>query len=1156
MAMSTSSLSQSFRMATDVLERTIHPIRYFLQVSIEEYLYRQRKQRFSIIPFKDRVHKKQSLEEDGSSVEDFLEQIVVQQLREEEWSILRRVGMAFPPSVTPIMRTKGMFVGDGADHQQHRFLTVFTILLIAVMYAVINTTRRRQKKEKGINVGDDEIEGEYDSSLDWVPRAISIKSIDTPILLSSSSLSEDGRPQLVRVSSTDDSNHPSSQASSFHTKTSFKEARRTRRATGKDQDEDSSSLSNDSVNSELSQEDRASLPTFWDEEEEKTLVSRYDQFHSRALVRRMPRTLVKKGQCSNEDDERLVTKSRDITTAKSFQRPSRDRSNSFDTIDTNVDVDVNASPRHLVPAMSSTRTLSARRSLAFSRQITSPYDNSLTRRSSEMPLGNSRSSNLGVTMRNVASLLEQLMDSEDEYDGGCHLKNSDNDSTDDDLDIFEVVDGEQMVTTVRTRRKSSHLSRRLFLEAPAVPPDGGIIILPSDTNSAEILERRLSTRSSWRRSVQFENGDLIGTSPGTLVPADVPSAIVVIHESGRRVVSFSGSLASSSLLAIASAKRRSSRRLSIKQPQCQLQQLQLEGGGESTSSADAVTPRISSVAIEETAQRLQRWREKSINRNSISRRKKSCASIEESTAQAMTSLEQHLESCVARRRSLKEALDESVTNLDEADQFLFGEIFYSTPHQLMPFQRDYDELSSSSPQSWSSRKRASHSSQRKLSVLENQEINKEAGANSRGLFFEFGEDSSSHFDDVDESLREEDLLPTRTLLLEAAGYSNDGRHGRENERRDLILALPFFNSSTRSLDVNSHHRSSMVSVNTTTETFGMSYSLLGPEEMDDIAEEDHDQAVIDNIDLLESVEKKCVDPSHRRKLKNARLVVRVVLGPHRKDYKTSVACFEAIDIVSAFRRDLQLVVQELSKGEQIWSDVIAAWPMIWQTEDDDSGMAFPSMPDDKYVDAYEYSVLLLRQIYQILHPSSPPDIEPNIYPVLGIIPEAGLNDDDTLHLGTVGGGVATVSLPLKCLDSNRKKRTRLTPYRYDKNYPLSLQDALRVVRSILGPSLKRVSGKDCLRCLQAYGLLKIKYKELAQQLEEQRALVKDLHQELARLHGDLRILSRKPNGKELLYKLRSMISQDDMHTEQVPQDPTLVAVASQVDRISDLLLEA
>ena len=348
----------------------------------------------------------------------------------------------------------------------------------------------------------------------------------------------------------------------------------------------------------------------------------------------------------------------------------------------------------------------------------------------------------------------------------------------------------------------------------------------------------------------------------------------------------------------------------------------------------------------------------------------------------------------------------------------------------------------------------------------------------------------------------------------------------------------------------------MVSLNTTTETLGLSYSLLGPEEMDGIVEEDNEQPpVIDNIDILDSVEKKCTEPAHRRKLKNARLVVRVVLGPHRKDYKTSVACFEAIDMVSSFRRDVQLVVQELSKGERIWEDVIAAWPMIWQTDDDETGMAFPSMPDDKYVDAYEYSVLLLRQIYQFLHPDAQSDVEPNIYPVLGIVPEGGLDDDAMLHLGSVGGGVATVSFPLKCLDSNRKKRTRLTPYEDDKHYPLSLQDALRVVRSILGPVHKRVSGKDCLRCLQVYGLLKIKYKELSQQLEEQRALVQDLHQELTRLHQDLRTLSRKTNGTELIKKLRVMISQDDIPSKQ-EEDAALAAVAAQVDRISDLLLDS
>ena len=124
-----------------------------------------------------------------------------------------------------------------------------------------------------------------------------------------------------------------------------------------------------------------------------------------------------------------------------------------------------------------------------------------------------------------------------------------------------------------------------------------------------------------------------------------------------------------------------------------------------------------------------------------------------------------------------------------------------------------------------------------------------------------------------------------------------------------------------------------------------------------------------------------------------------------------------------------------------------------------------------------------------MYPELTPKFKPNTYAT----DFESLDDSDdgsegerTLFLGE------SVSMPLSTFDTDQSQRTRLTPYKHDRHYPLSLQDPLRVVRAILGPSHKRVSGQDCLQAIQVYGLWKIEFRRLSEDLDIQRTRIVEL----------------------------------------------------------------
>ena len=304
-----------------------------------------------------------------------------------------------------------------------------------------------------------------------------------------------------------------------------------------------------------------------------------------------------------------------------------------------------------------------------------------------------------------------------------------------------------------------------------------------------------------------------------------------------------------------------------------------------------------------------------------------------------------------------------------------------------------------------------------------------------------------------------------------------------------------------------------------------------------------DRPIISNMDLIIGgtttqsskkskptvVERMCIDKKHRQRLKNARLVLRVVLGSGRKDFKTSRACFEAIDQVVAFKNEMMMVVQEVARSSQVLEDVKQLWTQLLKRGNEP--LIFPMLPaEEQSWDAYETSLHLVQQIQQYIHPTANTKTSENTYTKIAdfSVSESLPQDEaDTTILGFVDG--LPVRLTIGGMDSRASTRSRLTPYKYDRHLPLSLQDALRVVRCILGPSHKRVSGSDCLRSIQMYALLQIQFKRVSKQLTVERMFFQQLNRDMKRLCESL----------------------DSASQDRSPE--AIRAVASQIQRMSKVL---
>jgi len=255
--------------------------------------------------------------------------------------------------------------------------------------------------------------------------------------------------------------------------------------------------------------------------------------------------------------------------------------------------------------------------------------------------------------------------------------------------------------------------------------------------------------------------------------------------------------------------------------------------------------------------------------------------------------------------------------------------------------------------------------------------------------------------------------------------------------------------------------------------------------------------IISNMDMLVKktvqmpyVERHCIDSSHRRRLKNCRLVLRVIL-PGRKDYKTSQACFEAIENVFTFKSGMMNRIKAVSRSQEVLQDLKVIWSAVLKRSN--YGLCFPVFPEEASSwDAHRALFHNLRQIQMFVHPTAKAEEISN---------EQSEEMTATENINTVLGSVdgLPVVLTVGGLDACASKRSRLTPYKYDRRLPLSLQDALRPVRGVLGPTHKRVSGKDCLRALKIYALLQIQNQRLGDQLALEHQQVSHLNKELQQL---------------------------------------------------------
>ena len=352
-------------------------------------------------------------------------------------------------------------------------------------------------------------------------------------------------------------------------------------------------------------------------------------------------------------------------------------------------------------------------------------------------------------------------------------------------------------------------------------------------------------------------------------------------------------------------------------------------------------------------------------------------------------------------------------------------------------------------------------------------------------------------DGTDDEERDDDAL----LLIDPVD-AVPSRRNRSASVKANELSLLMFSSSSRSLMQKKKKR----------RRGSRRKSLLAADgEFASQLVEVGDHAIISNIDMLPgsskakpSVQKHCIDKKDRQRLKNARLVLRVVLGSGRKDYKTAKGCFDAIDQVVAFKQQMMMVVQEVAKGSQVLADIKELWAHLLQRGEEP--LLFPSLPvDEESLDAYEKSLHLLQQIQLHIHPGASTQTSENTYTkVADFTSEDTLlesEEADTTILGFVDG--LPVRLTLGGIDSRASIRSRLTPYKYDRQLPLSLQDALRVVRCILGPTHKRVSGSDCLRSIQMYALLQIQSKRISKQLAVERLFFQQLNKDMQRLCDSL-----------------------------------------------------
>ena len=257
--------------------------------------------------------------------------------------------------------------------------------------------------------------------------------------------------------------------------------------------------------------------------------------------------------------------------------------------------------------------------------------------------------------------------------------------------------------------------------------------------------------------------------------------------------------------------------------------------------------------------------------------------------------------------------------------------------------------------------------------------------------------------------------------------------------------------------------------------------------------------------------------SHRCILRRARLLVRVILGTNDRfgmEYKTTSACFAALDRIASFRTNLEQAIQDVSTVDEFLREVSTAWAKVWQcTDGSRARLTFPGLTTsggDDFDDPYVAIVTLLEKIFKLLHPDRVMATRNDCFKIFSKFSKSVSKQTTPFHLEAVGG--VPVSFALKPVEGDPSKRLRMTPYRCDRHLPLALQDALRVVRCILGPEHKRVSRNDCLRAIQIYSLMQVQFKTLCCHLRKQRKTMTELCKELGFLHKLVEATSLLPDS--------------------------------------------
>ena len=239
----------------------------------------------------------------------------------------------------------------------------------------------------------------------------------------------------------------------------------------------------------------------------------------------------------------------------------------------------------------------------------------------------------------------------------------------------------------------------------------------------------------------------------------------------------------------------------------------------------------------------------------------------------------------------------------------------------------------------------------------------------------------------------------------------------------------------------------------------------------------------------------------------------------------------------------------MARGQQLLEDAKTAWAKLGQSRDTVC-FSLPDVCGNKSVDIYGEVGQALQSICKLLYPNAVIETKEDPSVTFEKLLRKGSKEDMTLFLGSVRG--MSVSLSLSDTDADPATRTRQTPYKRDQHYPLSLQDSLRVVRSIMGPRLKRVSRNDCLRAIQVYGLLQIQYQRLSQQLQEQRNFMEELNLELYCLLKSLKDHSNQANSANLHVLLRCAVQTKE---SSPALDSCEHCIVQQAKHINELLSE-